>query len=964
MASPRQRIKDLKKEIAQLDHQMLQPVPSKPRLNLPLKIVSFKQDQHKEEMQQKLNSMRLNTTEREQTLTSQLAEIQQKLKILAKKKQSELTSSKSIREKQKQQIENLKNALQKCKDCYQIATAEALEKQRIKENSAFAKERVYSESLVPLECDAKELGVIREELSSREVELSEEIRKFENLKMMCREDMRGKEMEKVESVMVREEIEANLQFLMEEFSDEIEYLKNDDEFFKAVSGVVGLQGKYTEEMCGLEASKDFNLVAVQKIQEKIKSTGKELENILTNADNPQATSEINKLERMISQSCRDMNVEPLENVILELNALERFEIDEEILKLQLLEVKKVESQYREEFEWEEKEFSELLIIKNYENNPIGHIENAFLIKKKRYRNRLAAICQWKDEVESFISDPRPRNSIFLKDSTILQEFLASLCKVPSLETKRKFEGLITTYYKVLSNRDKVISNSSLQIQEKSTEKNKLSQLLQKKNSEGQRLNLEIIRIRQQIQLLVNKEKLLKKDQKPNEIINWVLALNKQISKRNNLVFSASKQLEMLQLIIAEFASRSKACERETAMVKISQREITEEFQAVQYQIEKICDKKIKNSIDSSFASLDEFSIVNLRLQMDETSKDLEVKTQELLKVESDYQYQLSLIEQEEAMLRSQHQAIESALRNVEMETKRIKEMVSHLVKFDDTDAAPNPETLKEQNRSKSAARFIKPTCIDDFYTSELKDGEEGSCIVEGNTYMEVVVKSLGHQPSIITDRVILVQPRAANKKYYRFNLEDTSPQEKMFLEKIMPLLEGTELYKKISVKNPVKNSAFDPLDALKRPPESFGFALRQFRLHKSLKIIDVKQILKPGFESRIFTDTLLAPIIAPNVMVVLKLQNHLNNDDLDYDKLNEKFTKTSYLDVNTEAFKEKCRECTYYPFKICVGQGEKIELIAKGYQGFKHWINGINALIKYKKLIPRIRSRIEAYTTV
>ena len=142
------------------------------------------------------------------------------------------------------------------------------------------------------------------------------------------------------------------------------------------------------------------------------------------------------------------------------------------------------------------------------------------------------------------------------------------------------------------------------------------------------------------------------------------------------------------------------------------------------------------------------------------------------------------------------------------------------------------------------------------------------------------------------------------------------------------------------------------------------FQLRQFRLHKSLKKIDIRQPLKPGFESVISTDSLLAPILTPNTILILKIQNHLNNNELDCGKFNEKVRETTYVDVNSETFKQKCRECSYYCFSIGLAHGENIDLVAKGYQLFKQWVNGINALVKYKKYIPKLYSRIESYTSV
>ena len=176
----------MKREIAQLDQQMLIPTTSTKNLNIPLHIVSFKQDSQKREMERKINSLRTSTSSREQTLTAQLSEIQQKLKLLARKKQNELSNSKKSREEYKNKIESLKKLLEKTTDDYQITTAELNEKQKIRENSTVAKARVYSESLIPLECDARDLSLIKENLIKKQLLLQEDSYRYENSTLMCK----------------------------------------------------------------------------------------------------------------------------------------------------------------------------------------------------------------------------------------------------------------------------------------------------------------------------------------------------------------------------------------------------------------------------------------------------------------------------------------------------------------------------------------------------------------------------------------------------------------------------------------------------------------------------------------------------------------------------------------------------------------------------------------------------------
>ena len=50
------------------------------------------------------------------------------------------------------------------------------------------------------------------------------------------------------------------------------------------------------------------------------------------------------------------------------------------------------------------------------------------------------------------------------------------------------------------------------------------------------------------------------------------------------------------------------------------------------------------------------------------------------------------------------------------------------------------------------------------------------------------------------------------------------------------------------------------------------------------------------------------------------------------------------INKNSELYKQKCADCTYYPFSIALQKG-RIELIATSYETLKNWIIGINLLI-------------------
>lgn len=186
------------------------------------------------------------------------------------------------------------------------------------------------------------------------------------------------------------------------------------------------------------------------------------------------------------------------------------------------------------------------------------------------------------------------------------------------------------------------------------------------------------------------------------------------------------------------------------------------------------------------------------------------------------------------------------------------------------------------------------------------------------------------------------------QKYHRLNLEGTSQSERQFFEKIMPLIEGEELYRRLAGQSAV---SFDPLEAALRPPESCGYALRHLRLHKLLTRIDSQQKLKPGVDLNIATEQIVAPVIPQRTLVILQVQEKLHNEELQ-------------VEGTDEGFRDKCLNCTYYPFTVVLTQNNRVELIARSYLVLKQWINGLNALVHCKKQLRKLKGRIESYTTV
>lgn len=190
------------------------------------------------------------------------------------------------------------------------------------------------------------------------------------------------------------------------------------------------------------------------------------------------------------------------------------------------------------------------------------------------------------------------------------------------------------------------------------------------------------------------------------------------------------------------------------------------------------------------------------------------------------------------------------------------------------------------------------------------------------------------------------------------------------------MLEGTDLYKRFTQRHFLKQKPFDPLNAREVPPEACGYGIRNLRLSATLLQIEVRHPMKPGVDSSLLVDHVLAPLVPPATMAILKHQKRLLSAEMSLDDLPTSIStmrgereyaemrESGFINVNSEVFQERCRTCGLYPFSIALQQGGRVELIARSYSAFKAWVYGLNALVKFRKQLPRLRQKIETYTTV
>jgi hypothetical protein len=196
------------------------------------------------------------------------------------------------------------------------------------------------------------------------------------------------------------------------------------------------------------------------------------------------------------------------------------------------------------------------------------------------------------------------------------------------------------------------------------------------------------------------------------------------------------------------------------------------------------------------------------------------------------------------------------------------------------------------------------------------------------------------------------------------NLGDFTLIEADFFRAIQPLLDGGLFYKKFSQKSSLVCAEFDPLEADILPPEKCGYGLRELKLNRALTKLEVRQPHKPGIESSIMLDKLLDPIVPQHTIAILKTQKSAwlsgqqPPEDEELKRKYPEFKRMGIMDFQSPIFEAKCMDCEHYVFFLALERGGRVEIVADSYVLFKRWVEGVRALVRCRKLLPKLKFKL------
>ena len=235
----------------------------------------------------------------------------------------------------------LKENLQQLEQEYSFITKSSKNKNKIHIASNQAKLKGYQDTVKQLEQRLDQITKEKEELITKNYHLVKNIEQYKNMISTTREEIVTRCIIRAEFIAENEQAEEELDILREMVVENF----NSQELQDYFEGSKNLKQEQENSKTMIKEI-DYKIQKLRKDkQEHEKNVNKithEVEKFYASFINKEEEEEIENFEHLIKETCENLNLEYMENIILSLNALDSFDIDEEILKFQLLKVEKEE----------------------------------------------------------------------------------------------------------------------------------------------------------------------------------------------------------------------------------------------------------------------------------------------------------------------------------------------------------------------------------------------------------------------------------------------------------------------------------------------------------------------------------------------------------------------------------------------------------------------------------------------
>ena len=951
--TPKTRIEKLKQEIRHLDER-LTTEHNPPLMQLPpqLKLLPIPNVQTKERdlIEAKIRTLSSSIQPREEDVSEQLAEVSFKLTQVLQEQQREKLNSQQFKERFSARIESQKDEIETLQQEYNLLSGELSSLHHTRKAKRQEKSKKFSLILGPLEKAACDISKQKTEYSAALARVVESKTATERCILMTNEEIAGRYLQRAEYIAHREELEAVLSEFLQDNSDALKWVTKEIEL--------------NDDLLKIKKRKEAQVEKIKDIEVRIIDMKNLFETVNDNC--------LEITENNLRDKCLDVGIDTLGDVIMDINTLHGFDIDEEIVKLQMCKVAEAKNEIRSKFVKREAEIKAQ--IKRYES--IYSTDNEFSIsiqieslkedleKEKRWVTcQIGAIDQWLEEAHMALSSTDIIQRYTASDEEILNEIKF---KIGSRVKDAQFSIELEDYIKRLQ--AKATTESLVKkCEELEDEKLKLRKDLMRIIVEEKNVSRELDEVKKKLRL---------SDYETLELTNQLEKIRYEVAFFDKLIENETVLIEkMLKADLNVGQDKIKEDAIQIANMKVQLESLNQSEFNTNRKIENILEKQREEmlySLEEIKTKTDEFHAARLNDLKEEIAHKanlLEIIRKDSESFELESQVKLMELEREESSLKTLKFALERSMKEIEQDKQQLAQLQKRLIELGGKDSlSSGTSNMRFSSRSRSmpkANRFSNKSLSPitrDLIPQEFQDIDESTNFT--NPYLDLVANTLHKPVQILQDRKTLGRSLygTLGKKFSNMGLEDPSHSDKNIFERIAPILEGGELYKKFSQRSSLKQKVFDPLE--KYSPESCGYGIRYFRLNRALDRVDIKQPLKSGVDNCILIDSIHAPIIPQQTLDIIKVQRRgetsdgLDEEDYKYEEMKER----GLLNPNSIVFQSRAKACNFYPFSIALKEGGRIELVAKGYNTFKKWIEGINTLVKNRKCLPRLRIMLEKST--
>lgn len=206
-------------------------------------------------------------------------------------------------------------------------------------------------------------------------------------------------------------------------------------------------------------------------------------------------------------------------------------------------------------------------------------------------------------------------------------------------------------------------------------------------------------------------------------------------------------------------------------------------------------------------------------------------------------------------------------------------------------------------------------------------------------------------------------PIQGSTNYFKIDIDGLSQEHIDFFHSIKALLESQEVFKKFSQSGQLGSRPYDPLCGT--VPEKKGFGKRIFALNwENLSQLTVRAPGSIHIEQYIELSDIIKMTIPGETMEVLKVKKVMEPTVLEKFKIpGQSLSVTAQQKrlikgPEKREHVQKCLDCRWFTYSL-ICKESKFDFVQAGFLEFKYMSQGLENVIKNKKLAKKLAKRIE-----